>query len=240
MGRGAENFVVDVMAELRDVWHKFAAGQMGPDGVVAAARRACGAGVQRRAPSLVHLANLQPTQYGHVSDLFARVRGELQASAQAAQQAQPQLQVQLQTQQQAQLQTQNLQQQAAYATGPAVAYPAAAPPPGAYRMGAPGPPAPYAVAPGYGQPGAPVYMQPPNGLPPGVHGITHQEFKDLRRVGWICAVAGLLIPLIAIMAIVNGSKLSKHGDSQGTPMMVIGIVMIALTALVILASAGGS
>ncbi len=224
------------MAELRDAWHKFAAGQMGPDGVVAVARRACGAGVQLRAPSLVHLANLQPTQYGQVSDLFSRVRGELQTAAQTVQQ--PQYQPQAQSQPQPQM----LQPQAAYASGGAVAYPATAPPPGAYRMGAPGPPAPYAVAPGYDnvQPGAPVYVQPQSGLPPGVHGITLQEFKDLRRVGWICAVAGLLIPLFEIMAIVNGSKLSKHGDSQGTPMMVIGIVVVALTVLVLAANAGGS
>lgn len=72
---------MDQLGELRNVWHWFAAGQVGPEAVVGAARRACDAGVQYRAPSLVYLANLQPPQYGFVSEIFARVRAELQATA---------------------------------------------------------------------------------------------------------------------------------------------------------------
>lgn len=115
-----------------------------------------------------------------------------------------------------------------------------------------GQPGPYGVPPGYAQPGyapagyvlaghvPPGFLPPDAGLPPGVRGITRKEFRDLRRVGWICAVAGLLIPLFAIMSIVNGQKLSKHGDSQGMPMMVIGIIIMALMVLLVVVNASSA
>lgn len=212
---------MDSLAELRDVWHRFAAGQIGPEAVVAAAQRACGAGIHRQAPSLAQLANLQPTQYGWVSEIFGRVRVELQnAAAQAAP-----------------------QRQAAYAAGGAmaVAQPAgyaapvqsvAVPPVAAPAYAAPvGYPAPQAYA------APPLKQYPPAapGLPAGVHGISRKELKELRRTGWVCVIAGFVVPLVSLVSVVNGMKLSKHGDSHGTAMTVAGAVLVTLTVLGLMA-----
>ena len=72
---------MDPLTELRSVWYGFYAGQVGPDAVVVAARRACSAGVHQRAPSLVQLASLRPEQFGYAGAIFERVRGELLATA---------------------------------------------------------------------------------------------------------------------------------------------------------------
>lgn len=250
---------MDALAELRNVWHGFEAGSVGPEGVVAAARRACGSGVQRRAPSLAQLANLQPAQYGHVSALFVRVRSELQATAAQAQTAQAQVaqaqstqvqtgQVQMGQAQMAQLQSGQVQagavQSGQFQTGQAqTAQAQLAYAPQAY--GEPSryvPPGAYPAQAAYGGHLAAVpmnYVAVEPGLPPGVHGISPKELKELRRTGWICAVGSLFIGLLAIMAIVNGNKLTKAGDSQGKPMTIIGWVMLGLTALYLVAVVGG-
>ena len=247
------------MTELRDVWHGFESGRVGPEGVVAAARRACGSGLQRRSPSLVQLANLQPTQHGYVSELFGRVRSELQAAAAAAQ-AQP---VQTPAAPQLAYAAANGQPGYGYANGqPAHGYvngqqahgapngqPAYSSPQSAQQAYAQAPPAAYATPAAYPmQPGysgqlapAPVgYLPVEPGLPPGVHGISPKELKELRRTGWICAVASLLIGLLAIITIVNGQKLAKAGDGQGTPMMIVGTIMLGLTVISVMMLVSGS
>ena len=214
---------MDGLAELRDVWHRFASGQVGPDVVVGAAQRACTAGAHNSAPTLLELANVQPAQYAHVPQIFDRVRGELQAAAARAAQS---------------------QQQAAYAVGGAVAAAPPtgyAPPPQAYGSPPPagyGAPGAYPMQQGYPAP-APAHPPSEPGMPPGVHGLTLKQVKDLRRTGWICIAASFLIGLFAIVSISNGSKLSKHGDSQGTPMMIVGWVMLGLGVLSGLMMAAG-
>lgn len=247
------------MTELRDVWHGFESGRVGPEGVVAAARRACGSGLQRRAPSLVQLANLQPTQHGYVSELFGRVRSELQAAAAAAREqpvqtpAPPQLAYAAANGQQAygaaNGQPSYGQPSHGMSNGTSNGQPAYGSPQPAQQAYAQAAPAAYAAPGAYpmqpGYPGqlapAPVgYMPVEPGLPPGVHGISPKELKELRRTGWICAVASLLIGLLAIVSIVNGQKLAKAGDGHGTPMMIVGTIMLGLTVISVMMLASSS